>query len=399
MSGLDFSLSEEQAMVLEAVQGVIRKLEPKRDQFIRTLYEEQRFPDEVWDEMANAGIMGALVPEEYGGTGVGLLAMTLALEEFAKHGLANTFGVLTTMANMAILKGGSEEQKAEWLPKMAAGSIKCAFAITEPDAGTNSFRMRTLATAHGNGYRLNGQKGWITGADVADYILVVARSMPYEEVKAEGLPKTHGLGLYLVDGDAKGLEKQVMNTAGIEGFQQFMLYFDDVEVAGDRRIGEEHKGAEVLFLALNPERILAAAIAVGLSEFALQKAVAHANERKVFGDAPIGSYQAVQHPLARVKIQQEASRLLAHKAAWLFDQGAPPIEVGHFANMAKYCSSEMVVNAVDAAIQTLGGSGFVRENQLINLWAPARLFKTAPINNEMILNQIAEHMLGLPRSY
>jgi alkylation response protein AidB-like acyl-CoA dehydrogenase len=325
--------------------------------------------------------------------------MTLALEQFATYGLANAFCVLTSMATMAILRGGNEEQKAHWLPRIAEGTVKCAFAITEPDAGTNSFSMKTLATSQDNGYRLNGSKGWITGVDVASHILVVARTIPYPDLAEQGLPKSHGLGLFLIDSNVAGLETQVMDTAGIEGYKQFMLYFDNVEIAHDRRIGGEQKEVDALFQALNPERILAAAICVGMSEFALRKAVEHAGQRKVFGDAPIGSYQAVQHPLARIRIAQEATRLLAYKAAWLFDQKASPFEIGHYANMAKYAGSELAVDSIDAAIQTHGGSGFVRENHLINMWSPARLFKTAPINNEMILNQIAEHMLGLPRSY
>ncbi|MDH3916091.1 MAG: acyl-CoA/acyl-ACP dehydrogenase [Chromatiales bacterium] len=396
---MEFSLSGDQTMLIEVVRDLLRKREDRRDEYLRAIYEEQSFPEELWEDMGQVGILGALVPEEYGGTGLGLLGMAIALEEFATHGLANAFCVLTTMANMAILRGGSEEQKRHWLPMIAEGKVKCAFAITEPDAGTNSFRMRSYAERDGDVYRLSGGKGWITGADVADQILVVARTVPLQEIEAQGLPRTHGVGLFLIDADAAGLDKQVMNTAGIEGFRQFMLYFDGIEVPLERRIGGEQSGLAVLFQALNPERILAAATAVGMSEFALSKAVSHAIERSVFGDTPIGAYQAVQHPLARVRIAQEGARLLTHKAAWLFDQQSPPDQVGHYANMAKLAGSELAVDAIDAAIQTHGGGGFIRDNHLINLWSAARLLKTAPINNEMILNQIAEHMLGLPRSY
>ena len=396
---MEFSLSEEHGMLLDAVRGLLRKTKGEHDRYLKMIFEERRFPEEIWDQMAEAGIIGALVPEAYGGTGLGLLGMTLALEEFAAHGLLNVFCVLNTMAGMAILHGGSEEQKAHWLPQFADGSVKFAFAVTEPDAGTNTFAMRSLARRDGETYRLNGGKAWITGADVADFILVVARTIPYAEIEARGLPKAHGLGLFLVEADAQGLELQMMDTGGIEGYRQFMLYFSDVELPAERLIGREHDGARVLFHALNPERVLTAAAAIGLSEFALRKAIAYAGERRVFGDVPIGAYQAVQHPLVRAKIAQEASRLLAYRAAWMFDHGVSPAEAGHQANMAKHMASEMAVAAVDAAIQTLGGSGFVREHHLINLWAPVRLFKTAPINNEMILNQLAEHMLGLPRSY
>lgn len=396
---MDAASSEDQAMIVEVVRDLLRKRQEKREDYLRAIYEQQRFPDDLWEDMGEAGILGALVPAEYGGSGLGLLAMAMALEEFATEGLGNAFLVLTSMANMAILRGGSADQKRRWLPRIAEGRMKCAFAITEPDSGTNSFRMKSLAERHGDVYRLTGSKGWITGADVADQILVVARTVPLKEATERSVSASRGIGLFLIDADAPGLEKQAMDTAGIEGFRQFMLFFDGIEVPADRRIGDETAGLGVLFQALNPERILAAATAVGISEFALRKAVAQAGERRVFGDTPIGAYQAVQHPLARVRVGQEAARLLTHKAARLFDEQAPPDQVGHYANMAKLTGSELAVAAVDAAIQTLGGGGFMRDSHLINLWSTARLLKTAPINNEMILNQIAEHMLGLPRSY
>jgi len=186
---------------------------------------------------------------------------------------------------------------------------------------------------------------------------------------------------------------------GIEGYRQFRLAFDDVAVPAAHRIGEEHEGARVLFHALNTERILFAATAVGMAEFALRRAAEYARQRKVFGDTPIGAYQGVQHPLARVRIMQEGARLLTYRAARAFDRQLPSARIGAWANMAKYQASEVAVAAVDRAIQTLGGQGFVRENHLIHLWTAARLLKTAPINNEMILNFIAERELELPRSY
>lgn len=399
MESLNFALSEEHRLVVEAARSVIRRLAPRRDEYLRLIFEEQRFPEEVWAAMAQTGLFGALIPEAYGGTGMGLLAMTLATEVFAADALVNTLAVLTTMDTTALLRGGTEAQKERWLPRIAAGEIKMAFAVTEPDSGTNTFRLRTLARRDGDVYKLSGQKAWITGADVADYILVVARTVSYDEVEARRLPRSHGLNLFLVEAKAPGLTLNAMDTVGIEGFRQFFLFFDEVEVPLENRLGEEHRGAALLFEALNPERILTAAAAAGLAEFALSRAVAYARERVVFGETPIGAYQAVQHPLARIKINQEAARLLAYKAAWAFDQGLPPREVGAYANMAKYLASETVLEAFDRAIQTHGGNGFVREYQLINLWAPARLFRTAPINNEMILNFVAEHVLGLPRSY
>jgi acyl-CoA dehydrogenase len=399
MARLDFSLSEGHQMVLETAQDVLRKLEPKRKEHLRQIYEERQFPEAVWRAIGDAGIMGTPVPERYGGTNMGLLGMTLALEAFGSCGLANAFCVLNTMAAMPLLHAGSDEQKLRFLTGIADGSLRFAFAITEPDTGTNSSAIRTLARWDSQAYRLSGSKGWVTGADLADYILIVARTIPLENLRTEGLSETHGMGLFIVDTDAAGLEMQAVETTGIDGFRQFMLQLDDVEVPLKQRLGPKHRGVELIFDALTPERVLAAAQAIGVSEMALDKAIEYSRERTVFGDRPIGAYQAVQHPLARAKTEQESARLLCYKAAWLFDSGAPATEVEHYANMAKLKASEMVVEAVDAAIQTHGGAGFVRGHHLVSLWGRARLFKTAPINNEMVLNELAEHMLGLPRSY
>lgn len=399
MKVLGFTLTDEHRMVVEAVEDLLRKIKPNRDAYFKAIFEDQYFPDELWDKMAQIGLFGALVPEEYGGTGLGLLAMTLAMETFASQGLGNVLAVLTTMDTMALLRAGSEEQKRHWLPQIAEGKLRLAFAITEPDAGTNSFKMRTLARKEGNTYRVTGQKAWITGVDRADYVLVVARTLPYDKVIEQGLPRTYGLGLFLIDTHAKGLSFQPMDTMGIEGYRQFFLFFDDVEVPEENRIGPEHRGAEVLFDALNPERILVAAMGVGMAEYALTHAAAYAKERRVFGDTPIAAYQAVQHPLAKLKVQQEAARLLTYQAAESFDRGLPPAEIGIYANMAKYLASETAFEAVDRAIQTHGGNGFVKEYHMIQMLAPARLLKTAPINNEMVLNYIAERVMGLPRSY
>jgi len=396
---LGFTLTPEHRMVISAVEDLIRKLKPKREIYLKSIFEEQRFPDELWDKMAEIGLFGTLVPEKYGGTGLGLLAITLAIEAFAAEGLGSALVVLTTMDTMAILRAGTEEQKRFWMPKIVEGKVRLAFAITEPDAGSNSFKIRTLARKEGEIYRLTGQKAWITGVDCADYVLVVARSLPYDKLIEQGLPRTYGLSLFLVDTRAKGLSMRPMETMGIEGYRQFFLHFDDVEVPEEFRIGPEHHGAKVMFDALNSERILAAAIGVGISEYALSRAAAYAKERRVFGDTPIGAYQAVQHPLARLRVKQEAARLLTYQAAAAFDQELPALDVGLYANMAKYLASEVAFEAVDWAIQVHGGNGFVKEYHLIQMLAPARLLKTAPINNEMILNFIAEHALGLPRSY
>lgn len=386
--------------VAESVDGYLRTIAHRSDDLVRQMTAEDHFPDEIMDAMANLGLYGALIPEEYGGSGLGLLAMVIGMERFAAFGLSNTLALLTTMDTMAILSGGTEPQKKEWLPRIAEGSVKMAFAITEPDAGTNSFKMKLHARPQGDGsVRITGEKAWITGVDRATHILVVARTSTYNEVVAASLPRSWGLSLFILPSDAEGLTRTRMNTMGIEGFHQFQLHFDDVHVDADHTIGEIDQGARVLFDALNPERISSAAFAVGSVDYFLNKAVNYANQRVVFGDAPIGSYQAVQHPLARIRAQQEAVRLLTYEAAAAFDNGAPGTVVGTYTNMAKLLSSEVAYEAVDRAIQTHGGNGFVLDYGLIQMLATTRLNKTAPINNEMILNFISEHELGLPKSY
>lgn len=229
--------------------------------------------------------------------------------------------------------------------------------------------------------------------------MLITRTTPYQEVEKKGLPKMFGLSVFLVDLKSKGITITKMNTRGIEGMNQCVVNFENVEVPAENIIGQEDQGVWVLFNGLNPGRILAGASAVGLSEYCLRKAIDYAKERVVFGTKPIGAYQAIQHPLADIKIRQESTRLIVYKAAWAYDNEVPPQEVMFLANSSKYLAAELFMSAVDRAIQTLGGAGFLEDNHLILLMESARLLKTAPLSNEMILNLTAEHILGLPRSY
>ncbi|MEE2830249.1 MAG: acyl-CoA dehydrogenase, partial [Myxococcota bacterium] len=284
-------------------------------------------------------------------------------------------------------------------PKMATGELKFCFAITEPNAGSNAFRMETLATRDGDDYLISGEKVFITGADVADKMVLVCRTTSRQEIDEKGMPKAFGLALFVVDTKAEGITLNPIPTRGIEGMTQFMVHMDKVRVPQADRIGEHDMGSMVLFNSLNPERILAAASACGLAEHCLKTAVDYANERKLFKGRPIGAYQAISHPLAEVKIEMEAARMLAYRAAWAFDQDLHPGQVGSYANMAKYMAGEMAIHAVDRAIQTLGGYGFSEEYGVIYYYETVRLLRTAPVTAELILNFVAEHDLGLPRSY
>ena len=395
---LDFDLSEEQKLVRNSVRSMLQPFLARRQEF-REMAREGKFSEELWQAFAEMGLTGCLVPEEYGGNNMGLLALALGFEELTANSFSPGLLLVTGMDSACILKNGSEEQKKRFLPKIADGSLKLCFAVTEPNAGTNTFRVQTVARRHGDTYVVNGQKTFITGVDIADYMLLVVRTTTLEELEEQGKPKSHGLSLFLVDTKSKGIEKQPISIPLSEELNQYQLFFDDLEVPADNLLGEEDNGTMVMFNSLNPERILAAAICTGMAEFALKKAVAYANERKVFKDTPIGAYQAISHPLAEVKIELEATRLMMYKAAWAFDKGMNPLEVGTLANMAKFLGADLAIKAVDHAIETHGGLGFAEETGLIAQWSGARLLKTAPVSREMILNYVAEWNLGLPRSY
>ncbi len=395
---LDFTLGDEHQLVRTAVRGMLQKYEPRRRE-LREMAQKHVFPQELWEDFAKVGLQGCLVPEEYGGNNLGLLPLTLAFEEICAGGFSPGLLLVTAMDSACILRNGSAEIKQRFLPKVADGSLKLCFAITEPDAGTNTFRISTVARRNGDNYVINGQKVFITGVDVADYVLLVARTTTIEELEKEGKPKSHGLSLFLVDTKSPGLEMQPIPVLASEGLTQFQLFLDSVEVPVDNLVGQEDNGTMAMFTSLNPERILTAGICLGMVEFALGKAIAYARERKVFKETPIGAYQSIAHPLAEVKIQQEAVRLLTYKAAWAFDQGLNPAEVGTYANMAKLLAADLAIKAADHAIEVHGGLGFAEETGLIYLWNGARLLKTAPVSREMILNYVSEWTLGLPRSY
>jgi alkylation response protein AidB-like acyl-CoA dehydrogenase len=398
-SDMDFTLSEEHSLIKRAARSVIERFKDRRAEIRRMVIEERRFPQEIWSAIGEAGFIGAVVPEQYGGSGAGLLSYALVIEEMASLGFGNALLILTAMDALTIARSGSDAAKQKFLPRVATGELKLCFAVTESNAGSNTFRIETHAKKDGGVYRINGSKTFITGAEVADYMLLVTRTKTRQECEAEGMPKAYGLSLFMVPCNAPGLTRQRIPTRGIEGMNQWTLFFDDVEVPAEDLIGEEHGGTMALFRALNPERILAAAAVVGVTSYCLQIACDYARTRKVFKDTPIGQHQAVQHPLAEVKMKQEAVRLLTYRAAWEFDRDQNPADVALYTNSAKYLAAELGIQAVDTAMETLGGNGFSDEYGLAHLWEGMRLVKTAPITKEMILNYTAEHALELPRSY
>lgn len=346
---------------------------------------------ELWSDMGKHGYLGVNIPEEYGGGGGGMADLSVVLEEAAAAGAPLLMMVVSpAICGSIITRCGTEEQKQRWLPSIADGSMIMAFAITEPDAGSNSHQITTTATKDGDDWVLNGRKVFISGVDEADAILVVSRTADAKTGKLKP-------ALFVVPTDAEGLEWQHIPMDFHAPEKQFSLFIDDVRLPADALVGDEDAGLWQLFAGLNPERIMGAAFSNGMARYALDAAVDYAKTRQVWKDV-IGTHQAIAHPLAKVKIELEQSRLLMQKAAALCDAG-DDMGAGEYANMAKYAGGEIACNALDTAVQTHGGNGLASEYGLGNLLVAARLGRIAPVSREMILNFVAMHSLGLPKSY
>jgi alkylation response protein AidB-like acyl-CoA dehydrogenase len=347
---------------------------------------------ELWDEVGRLGYLGVSIPEEYGGGGHGIVELAIVAEELAAAGCPLLFIVVSpAICGSVIGRSGTPEQKERWLPALASGATKMAFAITEPDAGSNSHRLSTVARRDGSDWILTGRKTYISGVDEADAVLVVGRA---EDARTGTLRPA----LAIVPTDAPGFEKTLIPVEITGPEKQFALFLDDVRLPADAMVGETSDAAlAALFAGLNPERITGAAFANGIGRYALDKASAYANTRQVWG-VPIGSHQGLAHPLAHAAIQVELARLMTSKAAWLYDTGADAA-AGEAANMAKYAAAEAALAALDQAIQVHGGNGLATEYGLATLWGATRLVRTAPVSREMILNFVSTHTLGLPRSY
>ncbi|NMO00595.1 acyl-CoA/acyl-ACP dehydrogenase [Gordonia sp. TBRC 11910] len=345
---------------------------------------------ELWKALADSGFIGINLPEEYGGGGAGMTELALVCEETAAHGCPLLLLLVSSaISGELIAKYGSAEQKQRWLPAMASGETKVVFAITEPDAGSNTHQISTSAVADGDDYILNGTKYYISGVDEADALVVVTRT-GVDETTGRGL-----LSLFVVPTDSPGLIKQRLPVAVSVPEKQFTLHFDDVRLPADALIGEVNEGFRQVFDGLNPERITGAAVCVGIGRYAVAKGAEYARNRAVWGQ-PIGAHQGVAHPLAKAKIEVDLAALATARAAWLYETGR---SAGEASNIAKYAAAEAAINAVDTAIQTHGGNGLSVDFGLIPQWGLARLLRIAPVSREMILNYVAQHSLSLPRSY
>jgi alkylation response protein AidB-like acyl-CoA dehydrogenase len=378
--------SDEERMLRETVRQICAGFGPD---YTRRMVAEDKPPRELWDALASRGFLGVNLPEEYGGGGLGMSALAAVGEEISASGCSLLLIVVSpAIVGSILVRHGNEEQKDRWLRPIAAGTTKIAFAITEPGAGSNSHNLKTSARRANGSYVLRGEKTYISGVEDSDAILVVTRAR--DDDGSLGLPL-----LFIVDSDAPGLERQHIPTALRAPDKQWTLFFDDVEVPADRLVGAETGGLKAAFDGLNPERIMGAAVACGAGRRALDMAAEYARERVVW-QTPIGAHQGISHPLAQAKIELELARLMMQKAAALYDAGAP---AGEASNMAKYAAAEASIRCVDQAIQTHGGNGFALEYGLTDMYWGVRLVRTAPVSREMILNYVAEHSLGLPRSY
>ena len=346
---------------------------------------------ELWQDAGKLGYLGVNVPEEFGGGGGGIGDLAAVCEELSAAGCPLLMMVVSpAICATIIARFGTDAQKQEWLPRFADGSVVMAFGITEPDAGSNSHRIVTTARRDGGDWVLSGQKVFISGVDGADAVLVVGRT---EDARTGKLKPA----LYIVPTDAKGFTYQKIDMEMVSPDRQFTLFLDDVRLPGEALVGSEDAALAQLFAGLNPERIMAASFSTGIGRLASGKATEYAKTRNVWG-TPIGAHQGLAHPLAESHINVELARLMTQKAAALYDSGND-MAAGEAANMAKFAAAEAAAKAADQALHTHGGNGMASEFGLGGLVLAARVGRIAPVSREMILNFVAQHSLGLPKSY
>ena len=383
---MEFAETAEHRGLRAAVADIARSFGPK---YYTARAAERRPCTELWTALGEAGFIGVNIPEEYGGGGAGLTELAIVCEELAAQGTPLLLLLVSAaISGEVIAEFGTDEQRKTWLPPLAAGTSKVVFAITEPDAGSNTHRLATRAVRDGDEWVLSGTKHYISGVDEAAALLVVARTGTDEAGGAR-------LSLFVVPTDAPGLHRRPLPVDLLLPERQFVLTFDDVRLDAAALVGAEGDGFRQVFHGLNPERITGAALCIGIARHVLGAAARYAGERQVWSE-PIGAHQGVAHPLAMAKIDTELAALMMRQAAWQHDQGEP---AGESANMAKYAAAEAALAACDAAIQTHGGNGVASEYGLLPYWGLARLLRIAPVNREMVLNFVAQHSLGLPRSY
>lgn len=390
---MDFRLNDEQKMIIDSARQIGERFGLE---YWRRQDAAKAFPSEYWHAVCDAGLCGVALPVEHGGSGLGMMEMALIIESLAATGGGSTVGQLFMLnpifGGVSISRFGSERMRQELLPGLISGDLNFCMALTEPDAGTNTLEIKTFAAEDGDGWRLSGRKIWITGVASAQKMLVVARTKKL----ADSSSRTDGLSMFMIDVQREGLSHTPIDKLGTCTLDSSSVFFDQVRVEPHELIGTLHKGWRELLEVLNTERMVTTAGLVGTGELAIRLAVDYANDRKVFGDTPISAYQGLQFPLAQCHVEVESARLLNHKAATNFDMGEP---YGSEANAAKLLAAQAVARTTERAMQTMGGMGYAKEFHVERLWRDCRLFRFAPVSEEMILNYVANHDLKMPRSY
>jgi acyl-CoA dehydrogenase len=388
MASIDLSLTDEQRALRAGVTEICKRYP---GEYWRDLDSRREYPEKFVNELTQAGYLGCLIPPEYGGAGLGTREGGLILETIHANGGSASACHAQMYIMGTVLRHGSPAQKQAYLPKIATGELRLqAFAVTEPDAGSDTTQLKTTALRNGTRYVVNGRKMFISRAQQSDLMLLLARTMQVEQVKR----RTDGLSVFLIDiRGLKGLEIRPLRM--MMNHSTNALFFDDMEIPADSLVGEEGKGFQYILSGMNAERILVASESIGDGRWFTQKAVAYSSQRVIFGK-PIGANQGVQLPIAKAHTAVEAAALMRDKAAALFDAGEP---CGAEANMAKYLAAEAAWEAGNACIDCHGGYGYAEEYDVERKFRECRLYKTAPVNNNLVLAYVGEHVLGMPRSY
>ncbi|MCL6598256.1 MAG: acyl-CoA/acyl-ACP dehydrogenase [Alicyclobacillus macrosporangiidus] len=387
------AVDEDRQHLHESIRQGIRALcERFPESYWRELDESRRYPDAFIQALTEAGWLSMLIPEEYGGGGLGIREAAIVLEEINRSGGNAAAGHAQMYTMGALLRHGSEEQKRRWLPDVASGRIRLqAFAITEPTAGSDTTNISTYAVREGDHYRVRGQKIFVSRVQHSDLMVLLARTTPRDQV----VKKTDGLSLFLLDLRENRGRVDVQPVRTMINHETNQIFFDDAVVPAENRIGEEGKGFQYLLSGVNAERVLIASECIGDGRYFIDRAVAYARTRVVF-NRPIGQNQGIQFPLAQAHMDLEAATLMRDLAADLFDRG---MQAGKEANMAKYLASEAAWRAANAAMTTFGGYGLAVEYNVERKFREARLPLVAPVSNNLVLSYVAEHVLGMPRSY
>lgn len=390
---MSFAESEEQTALRHAVRSIAGKF---GHEYYVECNERGLGAPELMRDLGKAGFVGVSLPEEYGGGGAGLYELCIVAEEVAAAGCPLMMLVVSpAVGGQMVAEFGSDQQRKEVLPRLAAGDLTLAFAITEPTAGSNSHNLATTATENEDGsWSISGEKVFISGLDESEQMLVVTQTRRYGDAEHE----RGRLSMFLVPTDHPGIERSPIDIEIVSTERQYLVNFDQVTVPGTSLVGEAGEGLKQVLGGLNAERSVVAAMLTGIARYALAKGSDYAKTRTVWGSTPLGAYQSLAHPLARGYIATESARLMTQKAAWLADQGEAR-EAGLLANMAKLLASEAAGQALDSAIQVHGGAGMSREYGLATFLGMVRMNRIAPIGNELILNRIARAALGLPKSY